>query len=70
MIHPDADLAEYIAAQFKRDAAQHPRVEIRADFNRRAFYLQAPSGEPIGKLYHQYKHAVLARNWLATEVRS
>lgn len=70
MTHPDADLAEYMAAQFKRDAAQHPLPAIRADFNRNGFYLEAPTGEPIGKLYHSYKHAVLARNWLATEVRS
>ncbi len=44
-------------------------IQIRADFERRGFCLTV-NDEPIGKVYSQHKHAVLARNWLASEVRS
>jgi hypothetical protein len=45
-------------------------AQIRADFDRNGFCLAAPSGEPIGKVYSQYKHAALARDWLHSELRS
>lgn len=43
-------------------------AQIHADFTRGGFYLVAASGEPIGKLYPQYKHAALARQLLLAEL--
>lgn len=41
-------------------------IEIRADFQRHGFCLWR-NGEPIGVLFHKYKHAVLAKLWLESE---
>lgn len=62
---------EYFRALIEWEAeGERTPAQIRADFDRGGFCLVASSGEPIGKLYHQYKHAALAREWLAAEVRS
>lgn len=65
MIHPDADLAEYTSAQFKREIAQHPRIEIRADFPRKSFCLYV-NGEAVGAS-SQYKAVWLAKQFLMGE---
>lgn len=42
-------------------------IEIRADFRRRGFCLFV-NDEAIGYVFHQYKFAALARDWLLSEV--
>lgn len=41
-------------------------ILIRVDFDRKGFCL-VTNGEAIGKVYSQWKHALLARNWLLSE---
>lgn len=51
----------------ERTPAQQPDIQIRADFERRGFCLVA-NGEPNGKLYTQYKRAVIDRAWVLAQL--
>jgi hypothetical protein len=43
-------------------------IEIRVDFNRKAFFLfSLRDQKAIGLMFARYKHAWLAREWLSEE---
>jgi hypothetical protein len=67
--HDLASNPAWIADQLELETeGQFSPIQIRADFTRAGFYLEAPSGEPIGKVYHNYKFAVLARASVMAEL--
>lgn len=67
--HDQAANPAWIAEQLAMEAeGEISPAQIRADFTRGGFYLVAASGEPIGKVYGQYKHAALARQLLLAEL--
>jgi hypothetical protein len=56
-----------MAVEGERTPAQVPDIQIRADFERGGFCLVA-NGEPNGKLYTQYKRAVIDRAWVLAQL--
>lgn len=65
----DSATAEWLREQIAMETeGEVSPAQIRADFTRGGFFLVAASGEPIGKVYSQHKHAALARQLLLAEL--